>query len=73
MFVPVLWAGTAAEAGWKLKRAWSRRSSMRRRITLEELRAELAGRGHGFGYGTLHRFLKRRGITPKHRPAGVHR
>jgi transposase len=38
-------------------------------ITIEELRAALAERGHTFGYGTIHRFLKRRGITRKKRLA----
>jgi transposase len=36
-------------------------------ITVEELRAALAGRGHAFGYGTLQRFFRRHGITRKKR------
>ena len=37
-------------------------------ITVEELRAALAGRGHAFGYGTLQRFFARHRITRKKRP-----
>jgi transposase len=37
-------------------------------ITLEELRAALARRGLGVGYGTLWRFFARRRITRKKRP-----
>jgi len=37
-------------------------------ITVEELRAALAARGHGFGYGTLQRFFARHRITRKKRP-----
>jgi transposase len=37
-------------------------------ITVEELRAALAARGHAFGYGTLQRFFVRRRITRKKRP-----
>mgnify|MGYP000081200707 FL=1 len=37
-------------------------------ITVEELRAALAARGHAFGYGTLQRFFARRRITRKKRP-----
>lgn len=37
-------------------------------ITIEELRAVLAERGHAFGYATIHRFLKRHAITRKKRP-----
>ena len=37
-------------------------------ITVEELRAALAARGHAFGYGTLQRFFTRRRITRKKRP-----
>ena len=40
----------------------------RRDMTLMELRAELAGRGLRFGYGTLWRFFDRRGYTRKKRP-----
>ena len=36
-------------------------------ITVEELRAALAERGHAFGYGTLQRFFRRHGITRKKR------
>jgi transposase len=36
-------------------------------ITVEELRAALATRGHVFGYGTLQRFFARRRITRKKR------
>jgi transposase len=36
-------------------------------MTLEELRAALAGRGVSVGYGTLWRFFDRRGITRKKR------
>ena len=34
-------------------------------ITIEELRRLLAGRGLGFGYGTVQRFLVRHGMTRK--------
>jgi transposase len=37
-------------------------------ITVEEMRAELATRGHAFGYGTLQRFFARHRITRKKRP-----
>jgi transposase len=37
-------------------------------ITVEELRAALAARGHVFGYGTLQRFFVRHRITRKKRP-----
>jgi len=37
-------------------------------ITVEELRAGLAERGHAFGYGTILRFFRRHGITRKKRP-----
>ena len=37
-------------------------------ITVEELRAALAARGHSFGYGTLQRFFARHRITRKKRP-----
>ena len=37
--------------------------------TNAELRAELAERGHRFGYGTLQRFFRRHAITRKKRPA----
>ena len=37
-------------------------------ITVDELRAALAGRGHAFGYGTLQRFFRRHAITRKKRP-----
>jgi transposase len=37
-------------------------------ITLEELRAALVERGHGFGYGTIQRFFRRHGLTRKKRP-----
>ena len=36
--------------------------------TIEELRAALGARGLAFGYGTLHRFLERHGVTRKKRP-----
>jgi transposase len=36
-------------------------------ITVEELRAALAERGHIFGYGTLQRFFRRHGLTRKKR------
>jgi transposase len=39
----------------------------RRDMSLEELRAALAGRGLTFGYGTLWRFFRRRGWTRKKR------
>lgn len=35
--------------------------------TIQELRAALAESGHRFGYGTLHRFLVRHGMTRKKR------
>ena len=38
-------------------------------ITVEELRAALAERGHAFGYGTIQRFFRRHAITRKKRPA----
>ncbi len=37
-------------------------------ITVEELRAVMASRGHAFGYGTLQRFFARHRITRKKRP-----
>jgi transposase len=37
-------------------------------MTVEELRAGLAERGHAFGYGTIQRFFRRHGITRKKRP-----
>lgn len=37
-------------------------------MTVEELRAGLAARGHAFGYGTIQRFFRRHGITRKKRP-----
>ena len=37
-------------------------------LTVEELRAALAERGHGFGYGTIQRFFRRHGLTRKKRP-----
>lgn len=37
-------------------------------ITIEELRSALAGRGHGFGYGTIRRFFQRHALTRKKRP-----
>jgi transposase len=37
-------------------------------VTVEELRAALAERGHAFGYGTLQRFFARHRITRKKRP-----
>ena len=37
-------------------------------ITTEELRRVLAARGLVFGYGTLHRFFRRHGLTRKKRP-----
>lgn len=40
----------------------------RRDITLEELRAHLAGQGVGVAASTLWRFFKRHGITLKKRP-----
>ena len=40
----------------------------RRDMSLEELRAELAGRGLPFGYGTLWRFFNRRVWTRKKSP-----
>ena len=36
-------------------------------IAIEELRRELAERGHPFGFGTLQRFFARHGITRKKR------
>lgn len=36
-------------------------------ITIEEMRQALAGRGHGFGYGTIQRFFQRHRITRKKR------
>jgi transposase len=36
-------------------------------ITVEELRAALAERGHLFGYGTIQRFFRRHGLTRKKR------
>ncbi len=36
-------------------------------ITIEELRAALAARGHVFGYGTVRRFFARHKITRKKR------
>lgn len=36
-------------------------------ITIEELRAELAARGHAFGYGSVRRFFTRHDITRKKR------
>jgi transposase len=38
-------------------------------LTIEELRAALAERGHDFGYGTIQRFFRRHGLTRKKRPA----
>ena len=35
--------------------------------TIEELRRALAERGHRFGFGTLHRFFERHGLTRKKR------
>jgi transposase len=40
----------------------------RRDMTIEELRAELAGQGLRFGYGTLWRFFARHKLTRKKRP-----
>lgn len=37
-------------------------------ITVEELRAALAGHGQVFGYGTIQRFFRRHGITREKRP-----
>jgi len=37
-------------------------------ITIDELRQALAERGHGFGRGTIHRFLDRHALTHKKRP-----
>ena len=37
-------------------------------ITIEELRAALAERGHAFGYGTIRRFFQRHALTRKKRP-----
>jgi transposase len=37
-------------------------------LSIEEIRLVLAGRGHAFGYGTIHRFFKRHRITRKKRP-----
>lgn len=39
-----------------------------RDATIGELRAALAERGHGFGYGTIRRFFLRHAITRKKRP-----
>jgi hypothetical protein len=39
----------------------------RRDMTIEELRAELAGHGLCFGYGTLWRFFARHRLTRKKR------
>lgn len=36
-------------------------------VTIEELRAALADRGHGFGYGTIRRFFGRHALTRKKR------
>jgi len=36
-------------------------------LTVQELRATLAKRGHAFGYGTLQRFFRRHAITRKKR------
>ena len=35
--------------------------------TIEELRRALAERGHQFGFGTIHRFFARHGLTRKKR------
>src|ERR1700744_4384453 len=40
----------------------------RRDMSIEELRAQLAGRGLHFGYGTLWRFFTRHNLTRKKRP-----
>lgn len=40
----------------------------RRDMSIEELRAQLAGRGLHFGYGTLWRFFARHHLTLKKRP-----
>jgi hypothetical protein len=40
----------------------------RRDMSIEELRAQLAGRGLHFGYGTLWRFFARHNLTRKKRP-----
>ena len=37
-------------------------------VTIEELRAALADRGHAFGYGTIRRFFERHALTRKKRP-----
>ena len=37
--------------------------------TIEELRRALAELGHRFGFGTLHRFFERHGLTRKKRPS----
>lgn len=37
-------------------------------LGIEEIRAVLAARGHAFGYGTIHRFLKRHKMSRKKRP-----
>lgn len=37
-------------------------------ITVEELRAAVAERGHRFGYGTIQRFFRRHGLTRKKSP-----
>jgi transposase len=39
-----------------------------RDMSIEELRAQLAGRGLHFGYGTLWRFFARHNLTRKKRP-----
>jgi transposase len=39
-------------------------------LTLEELRAELKGRGVIVGYGTVWRFFEREGITVKKNRSG---
>jgi transposase len=36
-------------------------------LTIEELRRALGEQGHWFGYGTIQRFFRRRGITLKKR------
>jgi transposase len=40
----------------------------RRDMSIEELRAQLAGRDLHFGYGTLWRFFMRHNLTRKKRP-----
>lgn len=37
--------------------------------TIEELRRSLAECGHQFGFGTIHRFFERHGLTRKKRPS----